>query len=82
MGVGVIVPKYYYIPRAEINSSRSGLGRKMATNEGVDDEYFLWGQSVYFVMKLLGMLRGQCIYVEELIECTYESAGAGLHHNN
>ena len=57
--VGIVVPKYYYVARDYIQAERDNPGglHRLPTSEGTDDNYFLWGQSVYLVMKLLGNIK-------------------------
>lgn len=49
------MPKYYYVARDYIQAERDNPGglHRLATNEGTEDNFFLWGQSVYLVMKVL-----------------------------
>jgi len=51
----VVVPAYYYVPYNHSGKTR-GQGQRVATTEGQDDKYFLWGQSLYVVTRLLSKL--------------------------
>ena len=56
MRPGPIVPKYYYVPEANIEAERADPGSQLwfPSNEGEKGNLFLWGQSVYIISQLLG----------------------------
>ncbi|XP_030831590.1 phosphorylase b kinase regulatory subunit beta [Strongylocentrotus purpuratus] len=52
---GMIVPKYYYIPKGSIEGEKHQPGSQLriASTEGEGNNVFLWGQSMYILSCLL-----------------------------
>ncbi|XP_064016390.1 phosphorylase b kinase regulatory subunit beta isoform X2 [Pogoniulus pusillus] len=50
-----VVPKYYYVPHdfVELEKKNPGSQRRFPSNNGRDGKFFLWGQAVYIIAKLL-----------------------------
>ncbi|KFP52022.1 Phosphorylase b kinase regulatory subunit beta, partial [Cathartes aura] len=50
-----VVPKYYYVPAdfVELEKKNPGSQKRFASNSGHDGRFFLWGQAVYIIAKLL-----------------------------
>ncbi|NWH58848.1 KPBB kinase, partial [Geococcyx californianus] len=50
-----VVPKYYYVPAdfVELEKSNPGSQKRFPSNSGRDGKFFLWGQAVYIIAKLL-----------------------------
>uniref|UniRef100_A0A8B9GCA7 Phosphorylase b kinase regulatory subunit n=1 Tax=Amazona collaria TaxID=241587 RepID=A0A8B9GCA7_9PSIT len=51
-----VVPKYYYVPAdfVELEKKNPGSQKRFPSNSGCDGKFFLWGQAVYIIAKLLG----------------------------
>lgn len=61
-----IIPKYYYVPAdfVEAEQSKNGSQKRFPSNSGRDGKIFLWGQALYNLAKLLGMLgRRACVFL-------------------
>lgn len=61
-----IIPKYYYVPAdfVEAEQSKKGSQKRFPSNSGRDGKIFLWGQALYNLAKLLGMLgRRACVFL-------------------
>ncbi|KAM9228403.1 phosphorylase b kinase regulatory subunit beta isoform 1-T1 [Leptosomus discolor] len=50
-----VVPKYYYVPAdfVELEKNHPGSQKRFPSNSGRDGRFFLWGQAVYIIAKLL-----------------------------
>ncbi|XP_010151139.1 PREDICTED: phosphorylase b kinase regulatory subunit beta, partial [Eurypyga helias] len=50
-----VVPKYYYVPAdfVELEKKNPGSQKRFPSNSGRDGKFFLWGQAVYIIAKLL-----------------------------
>ncbi|KAM6408951.1 phosphorylase b kinase regulatory subunit beta isoform 2-T2 [Rhynochetos jubatus] len=50
-----VVPKYYYVPAdfVELEKKNPGSQKRFPSNNGRDGKFFLWGQAVYIIAKLL-----------------------------
>ncbi|XP_077787644.1 phosphorylase b kinase regulatory subunit beta isoform X8 [Podarcis muralis] len=50
-----VVPKYYYVPAdfVELEKKNPGSQKRFPSNHGRDGKFFLWGQSLYIIAKLL-----------------------------
>ncbi|XP_042653524.1 phosphorylase b kinase regulatory subunit beta isoform X4 [Tyto alba] len=50
-----VVPKYYYVPAdfVEMEKKNPGSQKRFPSNSGRDGKFFLWGQAVYIIAKLL-----------------------------
>ncbi|NXG60139.1 KPBB kinase, partial [Hemiprocne comata] len=50
-----VVPKYYYVPAdfVELEKKNPGSQKRFPSNNGRDGRFFLWGQAVYIIAKLL-----------------------------
>ncbi|XP_059680712.1 phosphorylase b kinase regulatory subunit beta isoform X2 [Gavia stellata] len=50
-----VVPKYYYVPAdfVELEKKNPGSQKRFPSNSGRDGRFFLWGQAVYIIAKLL-----------------------------
>ncbi|XP_064315522.1 phosphorylase b kinase regulatory subunit beta isoform X4 [Phalacrocorax carbo] len=50
-----VVPKYYYVPAdfVELEKKSPGSQKRFPSNNGRDGKFFLWGQAVYIIAKLL-----------------------------
>ncbi|XP_021263974.1 phosphorylase b kinase regulatory subunit beta isoform X3 [Numida meleagris] len=50
-----VVPKYYYVPAdfVELEKKNPGSQKRFPSNSGRDGRFFLWGQAVYVIAKLL-----------------------------
>ncbi|XP_069724666.1 phosphorylase b kinase regulatory subunit beta isoform X2 [Phaenicophaeus curvirostris] len=50
-----VVPKYYYVPAdfVELEKNNPGSQKRFPSNNGRDGKFFLWGQAVYIIAKLL-----------------------------
>ncbi|NXW23341.1 KPBB kinase, partial [Circaetus pectoralis] len=50
-----VVPKYYYVPAdfVELEKKNPGSQKRFPSNNGRDGKFFLWGQAVYIISKLL-----------------------------
>ncbi|NXT78072.1 KPBB kinase, partial [Zapornia atra] len=50
-----VVPKYYYVPAdfVEAEKNNPGSQKRFPSNNGRDGKFFLWGQAVYIIAKLL-----------------------------
>ncbi|KFO69639.1 Phosphorylase b kinase regulatory subunit beta, partial [Cuculus canorus] len=50
-----VVPKYYYVPAdfVELEKNNPGSQKRFPSNSGRDGKFFLWGQAVYIIAKLL-----------------------------
>ncbi|XP_069649700.1 phosphorylase b kinase regulatory subunit beta isoform X7 [Haliaeetus albicilla] len=50
-----VVPKYYYVPAdfVELEKKNPGSQKRFPSNNGCDGKFFLWGQAVYIIAKLL-----------------------------
>ncbi|KAM9861180.1 phosphorylase b kinase regulatory subunit beta [Aulostomus maculatus] len=50
-----IIPKYYYVPAdfVEAEQSKHGSQKRFPSNSGRDGKFFLWGQALYNIAKLL-----------------------------
>uniref|UniRef100_A0A672V6B8 Phosphorylase b kinase regulatory subunit n=1 Tax=Strigops habroptila TaxID=2489341 RepID=A0A672V6B8_STRHB len=50
-----VVPKYYYVPAdfIELEKKNPGSQKRFPSNSGCDGKFFLWGQAVYIIAKLL-----------------------------
>ncbi|XP_040427587.1 phosphorylase b kinase regulatory subunit beta isoform X4 [Cygnus olor] len=50
-----VVPKYYYVPAdfVELEKKNPGSQKRFPSNSGRDGKFFLWGQAVYVIAKLL-----------------------------
>ncbi|KAM9374208.1 phosphorylase b kinase regulatory subunit beta isoform 2-T2 [Phaethornis superciliosus] len=50
-----VVPKYYYVPAGfvELEKKNPGSQKRFPSNNGRDGNFFLWGQAVYIIAKLL-----------------------------
>ncbi|KAM8985578.1 phosphorylase b kinase regulatory subunit beta isoform 1-T1 [Ara ararauna] len=50
-----VVPKYYYVPAdfVELEKKNPGSQKRFPSNSGCDGKFFLWGQAVYIIAKLL-----------------------------
>ncbi|NXV78960.1 KPBB kinase, partial [Atlantisia rogersi] len=50
-----VVPKYYYVPAdfVEPEKKNPGSQKRFPSNNGRDGKFFLWGQAVYIIAKLL-----------------------------
>ncbi|XP_075570902.1 phosphorylase b kinase regulatory subunit beta isoform X8 [Pelecanus crispus] len=50
-----VVPKYYYVPAdfVEPEKKNPGSQKRFPSNSGCDGKFFLWGQAVYIIAKLL-----------------------------
>ncbi|NXW09498.1 KPBB kinase, partial [Fregetta grallaria] len=50
-----VVPKYYYVPAdfVELEKKKPGSQKRFPSNNGRDGKFFLWGQAVYIIAKLL-----------------------------
>ncbi|NWS73672.1 KPBB kinase, partial [Crotophaga sulcirostris] len=50
-----VVPKYYYVPAdfVELEKNHPGSQKRFPSNNGRDGKFFLWGQAVYIIAKLL-----------------------------
>ena len=59
----MVVPKYYYIDKNNVEAERANPGSqpRFASSEGEDGSLFLWGQSVYIISQLLGKLYRETI---------------------
>ena len=53
---GPVVPKYYYVPAANIEAERRKprSQKRLPSNDGSKDDLFLWGQAVLIISQLLG----------------------------
>lgn len=65
------MPQYYYIPKDCLRpqGQNTALQRRVPTAEGEGENYFLWGQAVYVVMKLLG--EKGCLYLYDCLSFAY-----------
>ena len=59
---GPVVPKYYYVPKEDVEAERASPGacRKIPSGEGQGQNLFLWGQSLYIISELLG--KALCVF--------------------
>ncbi|KAM6300583.1 phosphorylase b kinase regulatory subunit beta isoform 1-T1 [Aegotheles albertisi] len=50
-----VVPKYYYVPADFVEPEKKSPGsqKRFPSNSGRDGKFFLWGQAVYIIAKLL-----------------------------
>ncbi|KAG7236947.1 hypothetical protein INR49_032953 [Caranx melampygus] len=50
-----VIPKYYYVPAdfVEAEQSKHGSQKRFPSNSGRDGKFFLWGQALYNIAKLL-----------------------------
>uniref|UniRef100_A0A452IVI3 Phosphorylase b kinase regulatory subunit n=1 Tax=Gopherus agassizii TaxID=38772 RepID=A0A452IVI3_9SAUR len=50
-----VVPKYYYVPAdfVELEKKNPGSQKRFPSNSGRDGKFFLWGQALYIIAKLL-----------------------------
>ncbi|XP_062275709.1 phosphorylase b kinase regulatory subunit beta isoform X3 [Scomber scombrus] len=50
-----VIPKYYYVPAdfVEAEQNKHGSQKRFPSNSGRDGQYFLWGQALYNIAKLL-----------------------------
>ncbi|XP_025892326.1 phosphorylase b kinase regulatory subunit beta isoform X4 [Nothoprocta perdicaria] len=50
-----VVPKYYYVPAdfVDLEKKNPGSQKRFPSNNGRDGKFFLWGQAVYIIAKLL-----------------------------
>lgn len=50
-----IIPKYFYVPReaVEFEKMEPGSQQRQPSGEGMEDNLFLWGQSLYIISSLL-----------------------------
>ena len=68
---GYIVPKYYYVPQRLVREEKQCPGSQNRVSSGENEEdsnYFLWGQSVYIVMRVLSKWGG-CLLLNTLSVC-------------
>ncbi|KAK6186118.1 hypothetical protein SNE40_008216 [Patella caerulea] len=52
---GVLLPKYYYVPKNKIEAERRNPGsqQRVPSPEGTTEGVFMWGQSVYLISQML-----------------------------
>lgn len=50
-----VIPKYFYVPRESVDDEKMEPGSQLrqSSNEGVANNLFLWGQSLYIIASLL-----------------------------
>ncbi|CAN9506884.1 unnamed protein product [Ophioblennius macclurei] len=50
-----VIPKYYYVPAdfMEAEQNKHGSQKRFPSNSGRDGKFFLWGQALYNIAKLL-----------------------------
>ncbi|XP_046550516.1 LOW QUALITY PROTEIN: phosphorylase b kinase regulatory subunit beta-like [Haliotis rubra] len=52
---GLLIPRYYYVPadKIDLEKSKPGSQKRLASPEGSTDGIFMWGQAVYLISQLL-----------------------------